>query len=296
MTLGHRACCLPRAVGAYCSELNLKGDCEMQRLLIEPPVGGVLVGSLLDAARFWTRILKEHALFIRLGLPADQVELRAEAQAFFDLFEELEARVNEVQSIDPGLLQDLIEAVNGIIAFKRRLLGLQVECKIAPCLYPLLVDHITREAVNFLNLLKDGAPEDPLDAILAIEVFWLRQMKEHIEFVRGLLDPSERLLIVETDAFSATFSRLLEEARDLASMNFQAQPDSFNTVTRFTDTALENLTRLRDFKAAAHELALLCQLLSIVSTPLLLDHIRREADRALVEIGALRELLDGGEE
>ena len=62
-------------------------------------------------------------MFIRLGLPADQVE-RGEAQAFFDLFEELEARVNEVQSIDPGLLQDLIEAVNGIIAFKRRLLGL----------------------------------------------------------------------------------------------------------------------------------------------------------------------------
>ncbi len=268
----------------------------MQRLLIEPPVGGVLVGSLLDAARFWTRILKEHALFIRLGLPADQVELRAEAQAFFDLFEELQARVNEAQSIGLCLLGDLIEAVNGIIAFKRRLLGLQVECKIAPCLYPLLVDHITREAVNFLNLLKDGAPEDPLDAILAIEVFWLRQMKEHVEFVRGLLDPSERLLIVETDAFSATFSRLLDEARDLASMNFQAQPDSFNTVTRFTDSVLENITRLRDFKAAAHELALLCQLLSIVSTPLLLDHIRREADRALLEIGQLRQLLDGAEE
>ena len=100
----------------------------------------------------------------------------------------------------------------------------------SPCLYPLLVDHITREAVNFLNLLKDGAPEDPLDAIPAIEVFWLRQMKEHVEFVRGLLDPSERLLIAETEAFSVTFSRLLEEARDLASMDYQAQPDSFNTV------------------------------------------------------------------
>ena len=127
-------------------------------------------------------------------------------------------------------------------------------------------------------------------------MFWLRQMKEHVEFIRGLLDPSERLLIAETEAFSVTFSRLLEEARDLASMNFQAQPDSFNTVARFTDSVLESTTRLRDFKAAAHELALLCQLLSIVSTPLLLDHVRREADWALLEIGQLRDLLDGAEE
>ena len=92
-------------------------------------------------------------------------------------------------------------------------------------------------------------------------------MKEHIEFVRGLLDPSERLLIEQSDQFIATFSNLLDEARDLQSMNFQAQPDSFNTVARFTDAVLENITQLRNFKAAAHELALLCQLLSIVSTP-----------------------------
>ena len=35
----------------------------------------------LEEARFWTRILMEHALFIRLGLPADEPELAAEAEA-----------------------------------------------------------------------------------------------------------------------------------------------------------------------------------------------------------------------
>lgn len=274
----------------------MKGDQNMKKLLVEPRVGGVLVGSKLDVARFWTRIMKEHALFIRLGLPADQEQLRAEAQAFFDRFEELETRVNQARVLDADLLDDLIQAVRDFIEFKRQLLALVIQCQLAPCLYPLLIDHITREAVNFLDLLKDGSPEDPLDAILAIEVFWLRIMKEHIEFVRGLLDPSERLLIEQSDEFIEAFSRLLEEARDLQSMNFQAQPDSFNTVIRFTDAVLNNITQLRDFKATAHELALLCQLLSIVSTPLLFDHIRREADRALVEISALQEQLDGNEE
>lgn len=269
----------------------------MERLLVEPPVGGVLVGSLLSAARFWTRIMKEHALFIRLGLPAEQRALRAEAQALFDVFERLEQRVNRVQAVDDALRNELIAAVRAILDFKRRLLALLVECELTgACLYPLLIDHIAREAVNFLNLLMDGAPDDPLDAILAIEVFWLRIMKEHVEFVRGLLDPSERGLIQQSDSFIQTFSRLLDEARDLQSMNFQAQPDSFNTVNRFTSTVLENIESLRDCKAAAYELALLCQLLSIVSTPLLLDHIRREADRALDEIGALRLPVDGREE
>lgn len=268
----------------------------MNQLLVEPPVGGVLVGSKLDVARFWTRIMKEHALFIRLGLPCDQVQLIAEAQAFFDRFAALETQVNQAQELDPTLLDNLIQAVRDFIDYKRRLLALIIQCQIAPCLYPLLIDHITREAVNFLDLLKNSSPEDPLDAILAVEVFWLRIMKEHIEFVRGLLDPSERLLIEQSDQFIATFSNLLDEARDLQSMNFQAQPDLFNTVARFTDAVLENITQLRNFKAAAHELALLCQLLSIVSTPLLLDHIRREADRALLEIGALQAQLDMSDE
>ena len=67
----------------------------MQRLLIEPPVGGVLVEACWTP-RFWTRILRS-ALFIGLDLPADQVELRAEAQAFFDLLRSCR-RVDEAQS------------------------------------------------------------------------------------------------------------------------------------------------------------------------------------------------------
>lgn len=241
----------------------------------------------LEEARFWSRIMEEHALFIKLGLPADQPKLREEAKAFIDLFSDLRKRLDKVNKLEGDLLDDLIKAVKLIIEFKAKLLRLIVQCKEAPgSNYPLLLDHIRREAVRFLGLLLKPVPEDSLDLLLQEEVFWLRIMKEHIEFVIHLLDPSERELIEQAEEFRKTFSRLLETARDLESMN-DIRPKDFNTVIRFTQDVVRNTKQLRDFKAAAFELATLCELLSIVSTPLLLDHIRREADKFLSELEAL---------
>ena len=117
--------------------------------------------------------------------------------------------------------------------------------------------------------------------------FWLRQMKEHIEFAISLLDPSERELLAQARASREVFSDLLETARDLESMAM-ARPEKFNTVVRFTETLTKKVTELRDFKAAAYELAVVCRLLSVVPTPLLLDHIRREADKFLEELSEMR--------
>ncbi|HYE68730.1 MAG TPA: DUF2935 domain-containing protein [Anaerovoracaceae bacterium] len=241
----------------------------------------------LEEARFWARIMQEHALFIKLGLPADQPKLIQEAEEFIERFEELRSRLDKACRLEGDLLKDLIEAVRDIIEFKALLLRLLIQCKAAPgSNYPLLLDHIRREAMHFLNLLKKPVPQDPLIALLQEEVFWLRIMKEHIEFIIHLLDPSERELIEAAQDFLKTFSRLLESARDLESM-VETRPKNFNTVIRFTEDVVRNTIALRDFKAAAFELARLCELLSIVSTPLLLDHVRREADKFLDEVEIL---------
>lgn len=241
----------------------------------------------LEEARFWSRIMEEHALFILLGLPCDQPKLQEKAKFFINLFSDLKRRLDETCKLEGDLLRDLIEAVKLIIEFKAKLLRLIIQCKEAPgSNYPLLLDHIRREAERFLCLLIKPVPEDSLDLLLEQEVFWLRIMKEHIEFVIHLLDPSERELIEQAEEFRKTFSRLLETARDLESMN-EAKPKNFNTVIRFTQDVVRNTMQLRDFKAAAFELATLCELLSIISTPLLLDHIRREADKFLSELEVL---------
>ncbi|HHU29786.1 MAG TPA: DUF2935 domain-containing protein [Firmicutes bacterium] len=241
----------------------------------------------LEEARFWTRILMEHALFIRLGLPADEPELAAEAEALQEKFQQLLKRLNKTNKLGRELLEDLIKAVREIIAYKAKVLSEIIQCKKMPgSNYPLLLDHIRREAERFLNLLTLPVPEDPLTLLLQQEVFWLRIMKEHIEFIIHLLDPSERQLLNQAEMFRRTFSRLLATARDLESMA-EVAPMNFNTVVRFTGEVIDNTIQLRNFKGAAFELAELCKLLGIVATPLLLDHVRREADKFLSELNVL---------
>jgi len=165
-----------------------------------------------------------------------------------------------------------------------------LECELRDALTPLFVDHITREARLFLERLRNLTSTDPIKDLLSIEVFWLRIMKEHIEFIRQLLDPSERELIQEVNAFNSEFSRLLETARDLQSME-KSKPSKFNRVIRFTNNVVDATIRLRNFKATARELVVLCKVLSLVPDPLLLDHVRREADKFLEEIQQIQSLL-----
>lgn len=250
------------------------------------------VVSPLMEVRFWTRILKEHASLLQISLPCDQPELIAQAQAFVTRFQTLENRVNQAPTLDPELVQDIRVAVVDIIAYKRRILRMQVTCQLRIRLFPLLLDHVIREAMYFLSYLDTAnlPRQGILTKILYTETFWLRIMKEHTEFIIHFLDPSERDLIDQLHEFHHQFSDLLMTACDLRSMA-ESEPESFNTVLRFTDDVLAATTKLLGFKATAYELARTCQLLSVLPTPLLLDHIRRETEYFLDELQELRGML-----
>lgn len=43
--------------------------------------------DIAPEVRFWVRILKEHSLFIQLGLPSSRPDLIAEAKRFYDLLD-----------------------------------------------------------------------------------------------------------------------------------------------------------------------------------------------------------------
>jgi hypothetical protein len=255
--------------------------------------GGGTGADLLTEIRFWTRIMKEHSMFIGAGLPCDRSDLIRKAQEFEERFADLEAKVCRATTISPNLLRALREAVSDLIEFKHSLLRMMVECQLRPNLYPLLIDHVTREAVHFLALLELAAKTQPgevchLHMLLSRVVFWIRIMKEHIEFIIHLLDPSERSLIHQAQEARMTFVQLLQTAMELESMA-EARPQFFNTAARFVDEAIARTTELRDFKAAAYELLLMCRLLSAIPSPLLADHVRREADMAIVEMREIRE-------
>ena len=90
-----------------------------------------------------------------------------------------------------------ISATTMIAEFKTRLLQDVLSCRTFTNTYPLLIDHILREALFFRELLtrlQNGIEVDMKSDILQQEAFWNRIMSEHSFFIRGLLDPTEEVL------------------------------------------------------------------------------------------------------
>ncbi len=252
--------------------------------------------DLLQESRFWIRIFKEHALFIRLGLPCDRADLINEAQSLFDELSALEDVLMARRNLDPRLIQEIAAVVSDLIEFKARVLRMQLQCDMYANLFPLLIDHIRREAVRFLEVLRTGSLWQPgsylLTELIETLVFWLRIMREHIDFIRQLLDPSERDLIRVLEGIRIRFDDALETARDLQSMS-DPRPDYFNRALRFAEEIEPLVRELRDLKAQAFEMLLQCRILSAVPSPLLLDHVRREADKFLEDLRTVRQQLRG---
>ena len=164
------------------------------------------------------------------------------------------------------LNRDALAQVEGLISLKERILKQVSSCCLFTVNYPLLIEHILREAKLYrarlreLEGMKDcGCPEGCGD-----EEFWNRIMMEHALFIRGLLDPCEETLIASANGFAGDYKRLLEGSGR---------------------GGAEELTRkFRDFKVAGTEGIEECNIRSII-LPLLADHVLREANHYLRIMG-----------
>jgi len=169
-----------------------------------------------------------------------------------------------------GLLVD-------IIRFKTNILNDVLSCKMFTLNYPLLIEHILREAKLYRRLVQKLQAREVINIqrdILEQEAFWNTIMAEHAKFIRGLLDPSEEELFYTADRFGREFDRLTDEAKE--AMDKCAPTDYM----RVTDESLRATKNIRDFKAQGTEGLLECKIKSII-IPLLGDHVLREANHYL---------------
>jgi hypothetical protein len=141
--------------------------------------------------------------------------------------------------------------------------------------YPLLIDHIMREARLYLRMIQRIQNREIVNMereALEQESFWNRIMAEHSKFIRGLLDPTEEELIEKANDFGNEFDKLTEEAKAAMDMTLSAA-----NVTRESMKATEEI---RDFKAQGTQGLIECKIKSII-IPLLGDHTLREANHYL---------------
>ncbi len=177
--------------------------------------------------------------------------------------------------IPPDLMQGVknlnmrvIPLLNGLIGFKIRVLNSVLSCQMFTVNYPLLIEHILREANLYrAHLMALEINRNPNDNIKETELFWDQIMMEHALFIRGLLDPTENELIQTVDSFSKDYANLIQQAN-------QANDMIIHSVTQ--DTLQETL-KYRDFKEAGTKGIAECKIRSII-LPLLADHVLREAN------------------
>lgn len=165
-----------------------------------------------------------------------------------------------------------IKLLDGLIDLKKRVLDGMLSCQLFTMNYPLLIDHIIREAklyLSYVEALEEGEDIEDMDNsdIRKNELFWSQIMMEHSLFIRGLLDPSENKLIDTSDQFAKDYSELIKKANNMTSM----------TMSNITDDTLIETIKLRDFKQAGTEGIMDCKIKSII-LPLLADHVLREAN------------------
>lgn len=163
--------------------------------------------------------------------------------------------------------------------YKEKLLHNVLSCKLFTLNYPLLIEHVLREAKFFMRMLDDlNERRDITDPenLINQEVFWNRQMAEHAKFIAGLLDPTEETLIDAARMFGKEFDKLTYESKQATQMTFD--------ITETTTDSISAMKRLRNFKIAGTEGLLECKIKSII-IPLLADHVLREANYYLCVLG-----------
>lgn len=150
-----------------------------------------IVTRSLDEIQFWSRIMKEHALFLRLGFTYEQQQLITEAQQFSTLFERIEEKLarftvnTDIRQIQAFNIE-VYQAAVAIWRYKRKVIGITLRCEIRTNNFPLLVDHVSREAAYFANRLKElneGKLAAQPETIIQENLFFLKIMADHAKFI-----------------------------------------------------------------------------------------------------------------
>jgi hypothetical protein len=202
----------------------------------------------------------------------------------------LENKCSSVHHIN----QNALRLLDGLIAFKENILKNVLQCQMFTVNYPLLIEHIIKEAKLYrsyiIMLEKDGCLSE--NSIKEKECFWNEIMMEHALFIRGLLDPCETDLFNLADSFAKEYALLLDTSRNAHNrmiVSAETNRNIYNKAITSSEinhnshnkapmsNSLEETTKFRNFKQTATQGIQQCNIRSII-LPLLADHVLREAN------------------
>ncbi|MGV8979635.1 DUF2935 domain-containing protein [Clostridium sp.] len=250
---------------------------EFDRLLAEAISlsNGVVSTSVLQSGEvitpFTLKAEMATAYFTGVNIPINLTESEAGLMGNNELMmgnHMLEQRIFMLNQRAMGLIKSLAQ-------FKTMILSEVISCRIFTNNYPLLIDHILREARFYFQIVQRLQNHEEINLerdTYEQETFWNRIMAEHSKFIRGLLDPTENELMIAANNFGNEFDKLTIESK-------QAM-DKIIPISKVTEDSLKATMEISKFKAQGTQGLLECKIKSII-IPLLADHTLREANHYL---------------
>lgn len=162
----------------------------------------------------------------------------------------------------------VLNIMEEVLSFKEEVLELFLDCKLYVTIYPEMLEHIIHETKYYLEILESlKEKEVPEKTLCDVLNFWNHIMKEHGQFIDGMLDHTEKDLKKLAERFVHNYEILVKECLK------SDKEDILNRSTKLTDY-------FRDYKTSAVKGLLDCEIRSIIP-PLLADHVLREANHYL---------------
>lgn len=236
---------------------------------------GIVGKSVLNSGEIVTKFTRKAECQTKdlTGIPIDTQITEAEERLCTGNYNMVNAKtIQQVRVLN----QQMLRSLNGFISFKEEILREVTRCRLYTSNYPLLIEHILREAKLYRQMISELEQRGRIVAqdLRNLEIFWNQIMMEHAQFIRGLLDPTECELMETADKFAEDYCRLLEEAR-------RQDRKAMNALTAKT---IQTTREYQQFKTAGTEGITGCEIRSVI-LPLLADHVLREANHYLRILG-----------
>lgn len=229
--------------------------------------GGIVGKEVLDSGEAVTQFtaLAERQTERFTGIPIDK-EITARTLRLKPRDRQCGGSLTQHQGAVRRLNRKALKLLDGLIGFKETILKCVQQGEMFTMNYPLLIEHILREAKLYRKYVETLEREGdlPENTMKETECFWNQIMMEHAQFIRGLLDPCETELMEAADDFAKEYCRLLDASRNAHCKTL-------------TSESLAQTVKFRDFKAAGTQGIQQCKIRSVI-LPLLADHVLREAN------------------
>jgi hypothetical protein len=228
---------------------------------------------------FWLRNDYDHGRFFDREISHYETDL---ARANMNNINRLGALWQKAQSKSGDLGTLISEAQHATSEFHSLLvytMDKSLHCSVIISTPVSLLDHMIREAEesqNIFKLMQSGGRVTPSDAIIHESVFWLRQMADHLGYIRHYLDISNYDLNFTVTNMMQKFERLFLQANALRTMIRPPRNEVLPVLTQFKDTIIKEAKSLEAFKLELDHLIKQCAAVT-TSPPDLLEHIAREA-------------------